>query len=78
MVHLRLVIPLLAAQGRRVYAIDPRGFGDSDMPADGYDMDTAANDLHFLIDSLGLAGKVGVDIVSHDVDRPRARRQIPR
>jgi pimeloyl-ACP methyl ester carboxylesterase len=27
----RFMIPLLAAAGRRVYAVDPRGFGDSDM-----------------------------------------------
>jgi pimeloyl-ACP methyl ester carboxylesterase len=63
----RFVISLLTAKGRKVYAIDPRGFGDSDMPADGYDMDTAADDLHSLIISLGLAGETGVDIISHDV-----------
>jgi len=63
----RYVMPLLAAQGRKVFAIDPRGFGDSDMPADGYDMDTAADDLHTVIGSLSLAGETGIDIVSHDV-----------
>jgi pimeloyl-ACP methyl ester carboxylesterase len=63
----RFVIPLLAGQGRRVYALDPRGFGDSDLPADGYDLGTAAMDVHLFIRQLGLGGGVGVDIVSHDV-----------
>ena len=36
----RKVAPLLAARGRRVVILDPRGFGDSDKPASGYDLDT--------------------------------------
>jgi pimeloyl-ACP methyl ester carboxylesterase len=31
----RYVMPLLAAAGRRVIALDPRGMGDSDRPASG-------------------------------------------
>src|SRR5690348_11971712 len=34
----RFVIPLLASHGRAVYAVDPRGLGDSDLPDTGYDM----------------------------------------
>jgi len=63
----RFMIPLLAAVGRRVYVVDPRGFGDSDKPDQGYDLGTAANDIHALIANLGLSERRGVDIVSHDV-----------
>jgi len=63
----RFVIPLLAAAGRRVIAVDPRGFGDSDKPDTGYDLGTTAHDIHILIEKLGLSEGRGVDIVSHDV-----------
>jgi pimeloyl-ACP methyl ester carboxylesterase len=63
----RFVMPLLTANGRRVVAVDPRGLGDSDMPPDGYDLDTACRDLHRLIEHLGLRGDDGVDIVAHDI-----------
>jgi alpha/beta hydrolase fold len=33
----RKVLPLLVSAGRRVVILDPRGFGESDKPADGYD-----------------------------------------
>lgn len=49
----RKLIPLLAA-GHRVFAVDLRGFGDSDTAADGYDSEAAAEDLHQLIARLGL------------------------
>ncbi|MDT2008414.1 alpha/beta hydrolase [Rhodococcus opacus] len=62
----RFIIPLLVEAGRRVYAIDPRGFGDSDMPSEGYGLDNVAEDVHVLIEQLGLAGPDGLDIVSHD------------
>src|SRR5258705_540 len=38
----RKVLPLLVSAGRRVVVIDPKGFGESDKPAGGYDLDTAA------------------------------------
>ena len=38
----RYVAPLLASAGRRVIALDPRGMGDLDRPASGYDMRTVA------------------------------------
>lgn len=63
----RYVMPLLAAAGRRVIAVDPRGMGDSDRPADGYDLRTVAAELHGLIGALGLAGTGGIDVVGHDI-----------
>jgi pimeloyl-ACP methyl ester carboxylesterase len=63
----RKVIPLLVKAGRQVYVIDPRGFGDSDKPEGGYDLDTAARDLHGFLAATGLSRPAGVDIVAHDV-----------
>lgn len=63
----RWVMKTLAGSGRKVYALDPRGFGDSDKPATGYDLETAANDVHAFIQALGLSAPGGVDILSHDV-----------
>jgi pimeloyl-ACP methyl ester carboxylesterase len=63
----RFMIPMLVAAGRRVYAIDPRGFGDSDKPDQGYDLETVAHDVHAFIAKLGLSEGHGIDIVSHDV-----------
>lgn len=63
----REVMPELVRAGRRVYALDPRGFGDSEKPLTGYDPDTCAQDLHAFIQALGLAAGGGVDVVSHDV-----------
>ncbi|WP_083444543.1 alpha/beta fold hydrolase [Herbaspirillum rhizosphaerae] len=63
----RLVMPLLAAGGRRVIAIDPRGMGDSDKPASGYDLKTVAADLHAFADALGLLDKGALDVAGHDI-----------
>ena len=63
----RFVIPMLVQAGRRVIAVDPRGFGDSDKPDTGYDVGTAALDIHRLIERLRLSDGKGIDIVSHDV-----------
>src|ERR1700730_6964766 len=49
----RKVIPLLAAS-HRVFAVDLRGFGDSDNGAGTYDSKTSAEDLHFLSEKLNL------------------------
>jgi alpha-beta hydrolase superfamily lysophospholipase len=38
----RKVVPLLVNAGRRVVVLDPRGFGESDKPPTGYDLDAAA------------------------------------
>jgi pimeloyl-ACP methyl ester carboxylesterase len=63
----RFVMKQLAAAGREAYALDPRGFGDSDAPSTGYDLAAAARDLHAFIAAVGLARPGGIDIVSHDV-----------
>lgn len=63
----RFVMPQLIDAGRTVYALDPRGFGDSDIPPDGYDLETGARDLHRFLEQLALTDTGGVDIVSHDI-----------
>ena len=49
----RKLIPLLAAS-HRVFAVDLRGFGDSDTAPGDYDSKASAEDLHQLIGHLGL------------------------
>jgi pimeloyl-ACP methyl ester carboxylesterase len=63
----RKVVPLLVGAGRKVIVLDPRGFGESDKPAGGYDLDTAARDLHRFLEATNLAAPGGIDIVAHDV-----------
>jgi pimeloyl-ACP methyl ester carboxylesterase len=63
----RKVLPLLVNAGRRVIILDPRGFGESDKPAGGYDLDTAARDLHGFLQATDLAVAGGIDVVAHDV-----------
>jgi pimeloyl-ACP methyl ester carboxylesterase len=63
----RKVVPLLVRAGRRVIVLDPRGFGESDKPAAGYDLDTAARDLHRFLEATNLTPSGGIDIVAHDV-----------
>jgi pimeloyl-ACP methyl ester carboxylesterase len=63
----RHVMPLLVKAGRRVIALDPRGMGDSDRPASGYEMRTVAAELHDFVEALGLTAHGPVDIVGHDM-----------
>src|SRR5271156_377076 len=49
----RKLIPLLATR-HRVYAVDLRGFGDSDNGSGAYDSKTSAEDLHLLIEELNV------------------------
>jgi pimeloyl-ACP methyl ester carboxylesterase len=49
----RKLIPLLA-ETHRVFAVDMRGFGDSDNGPGEYDSKTLAEDLHVLIEELGV------------------------
>jgi pimeloyl-ACP methyl ester carboxylesterase len=63
----RKVLPLLVSAGRRVVVLDPRGFGESDKPAQGYDLDTAARDLHGFLEATNLVVPGGIDIIAHDV-----------
>jgi pimeloyl-ACP methyl ester carboxylesterase len=63
----RKVVPLLVRAGRRVVVLDPRGIGESDKMAGGYDLDTAARDLHGFLEAAKLATSGGIDIVAHDI-----------
>ena len=54
------VARILAAHGHRVAAVDLRGHGLSEAPDDGYDTDTAADDLAGLADALDLRSPVVV------------------
>lgn len=47
------IMPLLAAR-HRVFAVDLRGFGDSDCARAGHDSAAAAEDLHALVHVLGI------------------------
>ncbi|WP_369140082.1 alpha/beta fold hydrolase [Modestobacter versicolor] len=49
----RGLVPLLAAT-HRVVAVDLRGFGDSSTGDGAYDADTSAEDLHHVVQQLGL------------------------
>jgi pimeloyl-ACP methyl ester carboxylesterase len=59
----RPIIPLLAAKFT-VIAPDLPGIGDSDIPADGLDMKTAAIRVHALVKSLGVEK---ARVVGHDI-----------
>lgn len=63
----RSVMKRLAASGREAYALDPRGFGDSDAPGSGYDLATSARDIHAFIEAAGLTREGGIDVISHDI-----------
>jgi len=63
----RRMIPRLVKAGRQAFVLDPRGYGDSDKPQGGYDLDTAARDLHGFLVATELNRPGGIDIVSHDV-----------
>ncbi|WP_327398341.1 alpha/beta fold hydrolase [Streptomyces phaeochromogenes] len=64
------IIPLLA-QTHRVFAVDLRGFGDSDNGPGEYDSTTSAEDLHLLIEHLdvGPVHLTGQDISGATVFR---------
>jgi pimeloyl-ACP methyl ester carboxylesterase len=66
----RKLIPQLAAR-HRVYAVDLRGFGDSDNGPGAYDSKTSAEDLHLLIEELdvGPVHLTGQDISGATVFR---------
>ncbi|MFE7094411.1 alpha/beta fold hydrolase [Streptomyces erythrochromogenes] len=61
----------LLAAGHRVITYDRRGFGRSDQPADGYDYDTFAADLHQVLATLDLrdAVLVGFSMGTGEVTR---------
>jgi pimeloyl-ACP methyl ester carboxylesterase len=59
----RKVIPRLA-ETHTVLAVDLRGVGGSSAPADGYDKETLAQDIHALVSQLKLGN---VYVVGHDL-----------
>ena len=58
------VLPHLAAAGFRAYAPDLRGYGGTEVPAGGYDLDTLAGDVAALIRHVSPSGPAHV--VGHD------------
>jgi pimeloyl-ACP methyl ester carboxylesterase len=59
----RKLIPLLP-EDRMIVAPDLRGYGDSERPGTGYDIQTMVNDVRKLLEHLELGT---VDIVGHDL-----------
>ncbi|WP_009633998.1 alpha/beta fold hydrolase [Synechocystis sp. PCC 7509] len=59
----RYIMPMLA-EHYTVIAVDMRGLGDSDRPADGYDTQTVAKDIYGLVDYLNFEH---IFLVGHDV-----------
>jgi pimeloyl-ACP methyl ester carboxylesterase len=59
----RKLVPLLA-QSHRVYALDLRGFGDSATGDEPWSEQLAADDLHHLVDHLGVGA---VHLLSQDI-----------
>lgn len=47
-------IPVLLCRGYRVVTLDLRGFGNSDMPAEGYCYDRMAEDIYDVVQKIGL------------------------
>ena len=68
-------VSVLRAAGYRVVAYDRRGFGRSDKPESGYDYDTLADDLQFVMAQCGLqdATLVGFSMGGGEVARYIAR-----
>lgn len=65
----------LSDQGLRCIAYDRRGHGRSDDPGRGYDLDTLADDLHAVMETLDLRDAV---IVSHSFGGKEAARYVTR
>jgi pimeloyl-ACP methyl ester carboxylesterase len=65
----------LSERGFRCIAFDRRGHGRSDVPGRGYDMDTLADDLAAVIDTLGLKGVI---LVGHSMGGAEVIRYLGR
>lgn len=65
----------LSERGFRCIAFDRRGHGRSDVPGHGYDMDTLADDLAAVIDTLGLKDVI---LVGHSMGGAEVIRYLGR
>ena len=65
----------LSERGFRCIAFDRRGHGRSDVPGRGYDMDTLADDLAAVIDTLGLKDVI---LVGHSMGGAEVVRYLGR
>ncbi len=68
-------VPTLLSAGRRCVAYDRRGHGRSDVPAQGYDADTIADDLAGLMTALDLREAT---LVSHSMGSGEIMRYLVR
>jgi non-heme chloroperoxidase len=68
-------VPALLDAGYRVIAYDRRGFGNSSQPTSGYDYDTFATDLNFLMEGLDLRDAV---LVGHSMGTGEVTRYLGR
>ncbi len=68
-------VPALLAAGRRCVAYDRRGHGRSDVPGQGYDADTLADDLAGLMNALDLRGAT---LISHSMGAGEIVRYLAR
>ena len=66
-------VPALVAAGLRAVTIDRRGHGRSDVPADGYDLDTLAGDIGTVLDALDLDD---VLLVGHSMGAAEVARLV--
>jgi len=66
-------IPVLLGTGHRVITYDRRGFGLSSQPAGGYDYDTFAADLNWLMEKLDLRGAI---LVGHSMGTGEVTRYL--
>lgn len=68
-------VPFLTQHGLRCITYDRRGTRRSDLPSDGYDFDTLADDLAALIDHLGLRD---VTLAGHSMGGGEVTRYLAR
>lgn len=70
----------LREAGYRVITYDRRGFGESDAPSSGYDYDTLADDLQYVLQSLDVrdATLVGFSMGGGEVARYASRHGLDR
>jgi non-heme chloroperoxidase len=68
-------VPRLVAAGQSCVLVDRRGHGRSEIATTGYDLDTSADDLHAVIDTLKLDNVV---LVGHSAGAQQVLRYVTR